>query len=157
CCRVQFRDASQKRRNASAKRREPFPCLPVSRPLRWNPMERSTVLVLLLAPALAGSADAPTPAAARQRWLRGNTAEAREAYETLAKDPKHAVPAAIGLSHTWEDEGEYDKAAAVIDEALKAAADNADLLARRAELFAVRGRLDDAIKTADKAIAKQDD
>src|SRR5439155_18965016 len=41
--------------------------------------------------------------------------------------------------------------------ALKSAADNADLLARRAELFAVRGRLDDAIKTADKAIAKQDD
>ena len=109
-------------------------------------MERSTVLVLLLAPALASAADVPTPAAARQRWLRGNIAEAREVYETLAKDPKHAIPAAIGLSRTWADEGEYDKAAAVIDDALKAAADNPDLLARRAELFAVRGRLDDAIK-----------
>jgi tetratricopeptide (TPR) repeat protein len=121
-------------------------------------MERSTILVLLLAPALVSAADAPTPtAAARQRWLRGNIGEARQAYEALVKEPQHAIVAAIGLSRTWEDEGEYDKAAQVIDEALKSAADNPDLLARRAELYAVRGRLDDAIKTADKAIAKQDD
>src|SRR3954454_7737217 len=120
-------------------------------------MHRTAILLLLLAPALAPAADAPSLKEARQRWLRGNTAEARAAYEALAKDPQQAVPAAIGLSRTWEADGEYDQAAAAIDAALKAAPANPDLLARRAELFALRGRLLDAIVDADKAIAKKDD
>src|SRR5207244_436224 len=74
-----------------------------------------------------------------------------------ANDAKSAVPAALGLSGTWEDEGEYDKAAATIDAALQTAPDHPDLLARRAELLAFRGRLTDAVTAADKAIAKQDD
>src|SRR5438874_1407657 len=113
-------------------------------------------LLVLAACGFAAGAD-PTPAAARQRWLRGNTAEARALYETLAKEPKHAVLAAIGLSRAWESDGEYDKSAAVVDDALKTSPDNADLLARGAELLYLRGKLDDALKTADTAIAKQAD
>src|SRR5258708_2863407 len=110
---------------------------------------------LLLFAAACGYARGTDPA--RQRWLRGNSAEARALYEQLAKEPTHAVLAAIGLSRAWESDGEYDKAAAVIDDALKASPDHADLLARRAELHYLRGRLDDALKTADAAIAKQAD
>src|SRR2546425_12025763 len=104
-------------------------------------MHRTATLLLLLAPTLVSAADVPPLAAARQRRLRGNTAEARAAYEALAKDAKSAVSAALGLSGTWEDEGEYDQAAAVIDAALQTAPDHPDLLARRAELLAFRGRL----------------
>jgi tetratricopeptide (TPR) repeat protein len=111
----------------------------------------------LLLSAACGFADGAEPAAARQRWLRGNTAEARALYEALAKEPKHTVLATIGLSRVWESDGEYDKAAAAIDDALKASPDNTDLLARRAELLYLRGKLDEALKTADAAIANQAD
>jgi tetratricopeptide (TPR) repeat protein len=99
----------------------------------------------------------PTMAEARKRWLHGNTVEARELYEALAKNQKDAVPAAIGLSRTWEGDGEYDKAAAVIDTALKPSPGDPDLLARRAELYYLRGQLGDALKAADAAVAKRDD
>src|SRR5262245_39155686 len=117
---------------------------------RWS---ACLLLIALAAPAPA----ADTPAAARQRWLRGNTAEARALYDDLANDPKHRVAAAVGLSHTWEDEGEYDKAVRVLDDALKAAPEQPDLLARRAELHYLRGRFEDALRAADAAVAKQDD
>jgi tetratricopeptide (TPR) repeat protein len=115
-------------------------------------MRRWCACLLLI--AACGFARGAGPAAARQRWLRGNTTEARSLYEALAKEPQHAVIAAIGLSRTWESDGEYDKAAVVIDDALKAGSDNTDLIARRAELFYLRGQLGDALKLADAAIAK---
>ena len=49
-------------------------------------------LLLVVATAPAFGADPPTPAAARQRWLRGNFAEARALYEELAKDPRVPEP-----------------------------------------------------------------
>jgi tetratricopeptide (TPR) repeat protein len=100
---------------------------------------------------------AADPAEARKRWLHGNAAEARSLYEALAKDPKQAVTAAIGMSRAWESDGQYDQAAATIDAALKTAPDDPDLLARRAELHYLRGQLADALKVADAAIAKRDD
>src|SRR5437868_7130489 len=104
-------------------------------------MPRGIACLLLAAvTATASAADAPTPAAARQRWLRGNYAEARALAETLAKTPEHHVAATVILSRAWESEGEYDKAAAVIDDALKAAPEQPALLARRAELHYLRGR-----------------
>jgi tetratricopeptide (TPR) repeat protein len=98
------------------------------------------------------AADAPTLTTARQRWLRGNYAEARSQYEALAKDPKLMSAALIGVSRCWQSEGEYDKATAALEAALKAQpGGSADLLARRAELLYLRGRwkeADDAAATA---------
>src|SRR5436305_13242400 len=114
-------------------------------------MRRWSGCLVLFAVAAPSLADDATPAAARKRWLRGNTAEARALYEALAQEPKQAV----GLSRVCESDGEYGKAAAVVDAALKATPDHPDLLARRAELHYLRGQLDDALKTADAALAKQ--
>ena len=65
---------------------------------------QACLLVLGTSPLFA--ADAPTPESARQRWLRGNYAEARGQYEALAKDAKQKTTAALGLSRCWQSEGE---------------------------------------------------
>lgn len=94
----------------------------------------------------------PTLKEARQRWLRGNYEEARSLYEKLAAGAKDRDAAAIGLSRTWESQGEYDKALAAVENALQTDAKNPDLLARKAELLFNRGRWDDAEKAAQAAI-----
>lgn len=109
--------------------------------------------LLVLGMASLAAAEGPTLQSARQRWLQGNYAEARDEYETLAKDAKQRVPAAIGLSRAWQSVGEYDKALQVIDTALAAEAKSSDLLARRAELLHFRGKWKDAEETAEKALA----
>src|SRR5437868_3577831 len=114
-------------------------------------MRRWCASLILL--AACGFATAADPADARKRWLHGNIAEARSLYEALPDSPQKA----IGLSRTWECDGEYDKAAAVIDAALKTSPADPDLLARRSEMHYLRGQLADALKTADAAIAKRDD
>jgi tetratricopeptide (TPR) repeat protein len=108
------------------------------------------LLVISVSPLFA--ADAPTPATARQRWLRGNYAEARGQYEALAKDAKTKSLAVVGISRCWQSEGEYDKALAVVDSALKESARDAELLARRAELLFLRGRWKDADDAAAAAL-----
>jgi len=121
-------------------------------------MRFSIVAVLFLAisgPALAEKKPADPLAEARQRLRRGNLAEAREAYEKLAKDPKHAARAAIGLSLCLQTEGENSKALTVLDDAIKAA-DQPDLRAHRAELLYMLGQWDDALKDAEAVIAKQE-
>ncbi len=114
-------------------------------------------LLLLVGLAPLAAADAPTLKEARQRWLHGNYAEARARYQELLKDAKLRAPAAIGLSRTWESQGEYDKALVAVEDALKAAPRDADLLARQAELFYLRGRWDDAEKAAEKALQVKSD
>ncbi len=110
-----------------------------------------SVCLLLLGAALV-RADGPSLPEARLRWLHGNYDEARDQYEQLAKDAKLQAPAAIGLSRTWQSQGEYDKALAAIDTALTDQAGDAVLHARRAELLYLRGRWDDALKAAEKAL-----
>src|SRR4051812_37312170 len=94
------------------------------------------LLATLAAPAPAGDA---TPAAARRRWLKGNYAEARALAEPLAASPQHKTAAALLVSRTWQSEGDNDKALAAVEDALKAAADDPDLRARRAELLYLHG------------------
>jgi tetratricopeptide (TPR) repeat protein len=108
------------------------------------------LVVLSVGPVSAG-----TLPEARQRWLHGNYEEARSLYETLARDGKQQISATLGLSRTWESQGEYDKALQVIEAALADNAKNADLHARRAELLYLRGRWTDAEQAADKALALQ--
>src|ERR1043166_3872338 len=81
------------------------------------------------------AADGPSLPSARQRWLRGNYDEARGQYEELAKNPAHRVAATVGLSQTWQSQGEYDKALAVLDTALRDLPKETNILARRAELL----------------------
>src|ERR1700722_11562712 len=89
---------------------------------------------------------------ARVRWLHGNYDEAQAAYTELLKDAKHGAAAALGLSRTHQSLGEYDKALEVIETALAARPKNADLIARRAELFYFRGRWKEAEEAAGKAL-----
>lgn len=92
--------------------------------------------------------------AARQRLLRGNYAEARAAFEELSKADATRAPAAIGIAATWRAVGEYDKALAALDAALKAEPFNADLLANRADLRYSLGRWNDAIEDVNAALTK---
>jgi tetratricopeptide (TPR) repeat protein len=110
----------------------------------------------LIATSLA-AADAPTLKEARQRLLRGNYAEARELYTTLAKEPSQRSKATVGLSRGWQSEGEYDRALEVIDTALKETPKDADLLAGRAELLYLRGRWDEAATAANAALSNNDE
>jgi tetratricopeptide (TPR) repeat protein len=99
-------------------------------------------------PLLAG----PTLKDARQHWLRGRHEEAQEAYTVLAKDEKTRSAARLGLSRVLQSQGEYDRALAEIDAALKDDAKSAALYARRADLLFLRGRWDDAEKAIDAAL-----
>src|SRR4051794_23812145 len=75
---------------------------------------------------------------ARKSLLRGDYVEARELYEAVAKDPKSRITATIGISKALESQGHYDKALQAIDDALKSAPKDGDLLGRRAELLYLR-------------------
>jgi tetratricopeptide (TPR) repeat protein len=112
----------------------------------------SACLVLLGAAALS-RAEGPTLKDARLRWLKGNYEEARELYEALAKDAKTKAAATVGISLTHQSQGDYDKALAVVEAALKDSTKDGPLLARRAELLYLRGRWDDADKAAEAALA----
>jgi tetratricopeptide (TPR) repeat protein len=94
---------------------------------------------------------------ARKLWLKGNYAEARSKYEKRAKEARFKAAAAVGISRTWQSEGEYDKALAVIEKALGELPKNPDLLARQAELLYLRGKWESAEKAADKAVSFKDD
>ncbi len=119
-----------------------------------RPLAAGLLLLIALPQALAY---APSLATARARWLQGKYAEARGQYEALAKDAKTKSAAALGISRAWQSEGEYDKALAVIDAALKALPKDADLHARRAELLYFRGLWKEAEATAAQALAIKKD
>lgn len=119
-----------------------------------NSLRASLILTLLpLAGVAAAPAESVAPAEARERWLRGNYDEARSLYEALAKDAKLKPVAALGLSRTLQSQGEYDAALALLTAALTEFPKDANLLARQADLHYLRGRWDDALKTADAAVA----
>lgn len=120
-------------------------------------MRHLIACLMVLAVAPITSAQDGSLTEARERWLRGNYDEAIGHYETLLKDAKTRDAAAIGLSRCQQSVGEYDKALETIDAGLKNAAKSPDLLARRAELLFLRGKWDDAEKTADQAVALKAD
>ena len=95
-------------------------------------------------------------AEAKQRLQRGNYGEARDGFEKLLKHETHGPAAAIGLARAWRAEGENGKALSVLDDAIKANAEHADLRAWRADLFYTLGQWDEATKDADAVIAKNE-
>lgn len=120
-------------------------------------MKSSAAWLLILCAASSALADGPSLANARQRWLRGNYAEARDQFDALAKDAKTRSAAVVGVSRTWQSEGDYDKALSVVDAALADSAKDAALLARRAELLYLRGKWKDAEATAAKVLETNKD
>ena len=132
-------------------------------PVRWATPMRAAVVTLFLAFAPIQTAGTQPPAKKvdplsdpRQRLQRGNYAEARDGFTALAADPKHATAAAVGLAAAWRAEGEYSRALAALDDALKATPADPDLLAHRADLLFALGKWDDALKDAEAVVAKHD-
>lgn len=119
-------------------------------------MKHLATFILGLACATFAHAGA-TLKEARQEWLEGNYAEARDLYEKLAKDAKTRHAATLGLSRALERQGDYDKAEKVIAALLADMPKDADLLARHAELHHLRGRFDQAEKTAQAALTENKD
>jgi len=113
------------------------------------------VWLVLVSPSQAADGP-PTLQEARVRWLKGNTAEAREQFAALLGQPATRVAAAIGLSRCHESDGDAEKARTTIDEARKAG-DSADLWARAAELQRAASDWDSAASAAEKAIHLQTD
>lgn len=94
---------------------------------------------------------------ARAAQLRGNYGEARENYEELLKNAKTRAAAAIGISKTYQSQGEYDKALGAVETALQDEPKNADLHARRAEVLYLRGKWEQAEKAVKAALAQAED
>ncbi len=106
------------------------------------------VYLLLL---LAGPLWAQTYQDARTELQRGNYSEAAEAFADLVKNQKDVVASSIGLSLSLQAEGKYDEALVALQKS-----DDPEILGQRAELLFLRGRWDDAEKTADAALKKND-
>jgi tetratricopeptide (TPR) repeat protein len=125
---------------------------------RISYFEFASVGVCVLVSAVCGGyAGEPTLAEARSRWLHGNYQEAEAIYRTLANTTKEHIAAVIGISHCLQSQGEYDRARELIETSVRADSQNADLLARYAELLYLRGRWDEADQFVAKALALRPD
>ena len=90
---------------------------------------------------------------ARGLWKIGKYAEAQEAFEALAKDPKTSAVAklavAIGLADAFESQGQTDKALATLH---AVAPTTADVQAEIADLLLAKGDWDGAAAASQAAI-----
>jgi cellulose synthase operon protein C len=95
---------------------------------------------------------------ARQRLMKGNHEEARQAYtEAAKKDAKLRPACAIGIARSYVDSGDSAKAMTTITEALQATPADAELNAYHAHLLFERGQWPEATTAANKALAKNPD
>ncbi len=115
---------------------------------------RQAVLAVLtvLSSAHALWAGSATLDEARLRLLKGNYAEAQALYEKAARAPAQRTAADIGVSRCLRAVGEYDKALAVLEAALKEAPKSADLLAELADLHLFRGQWPECGEAVTKAL-----
>lgn len=125
---------------------------------------RLAVLPACVLVALAATAHADALDDARDLWKTGKYAEAQEAYDAALKalaeaDRTPAVRAkyALGLAETLSSQGELDRAIETLTKELANQADQADLLARLADLQFGRGQWDEASANVAKAKAAKDD
>lgn len=117
---------------------------------------RSLVGACVIVCCLAAALQAASLKEARLRWLKGNYDEALEEYQELLKDAKLLGPASLGVSRVHQSQGDYAKAAGVVDSALAKLPKDADLLARKAELLHLAGKWDDALAAANAAVEAKD-
>ena len=99
---------------------------------------------------------------ARRLWQNGRYAEAIDAYDEADKapgkrDPRDGVTIALGRADCLAAQGEYEKAQEIVEGYLKVRKDDADLLARLAELKFGRGDWDEASKDVTAALAASPD
>jgi tetratricopeptide (TPR) repeat protein len=118
---------------------------------------RTTFAVLAVAIFGSEGSAQPRPTgdypALRQRFQRGNYAEALTGYDEYAKSEK--TPGAfIGQAACHRVAGDATKALDALDAGLKVSPDNPDLLAHRADLLYALGKWDDANTDAEAAIKK---
>jgi tetratricopeptide (TPR) repeat protein len=113
-------------------------------------MIRVVAFVFFLAAPSIHAADTDAQEA-KTRLLHGNYAEAASDYEKLAQGEK-AAPAYIGWSRALQSQGQYDRALEVVEAGLSRFKNDADLLARKAEILKLRGRWEEAEKAADEAL-----
>jgi tetratricopeptide (TPR) repeat protein len=115
---------------------------------------RTSLLVTLF--ALAAPPAAAQPAvefpALKQRLQRGNYAEALAGFEEQAKGDKPPLAALVGIAECKRATGDTTGALEALDAALKARPADANLLARRADLWYALGKFDAATTDAEAAL-----
>lgn len=121
-------------------------------------MRRIAIVLLCLPTALWAQAE-PKPqrpsgplAEAKQRWLRGNNAEARAAFEKLLDKEATRTQAAIGVARTYLSEGNHPRALSSVDDAIKNGDKSPELMAFRAELLFDSGKWEEANTIAEAVI-----
>jgi tetratricopeptide (TPR) repeat protein len=114
------------------------------------------IICLVSAPAIGFAQSKTEYPALKQRFQRGNYAEAKAGYEELLQAEKPEVAAYIGLARCRAVEGDYTEAIEVLDHGLKQYPDRAELLAQRADLQLFLGRWNEASRDAEAALMRQD-
>lgn len=107
-------------------------------------------------PSAARATPAPTtPADARDLFMEGHYQRAIEAYQSLAKDPRHVLEAGLGLARCNMQRGEYEEA---VESLIRLdARDNADWHYLLARLLRVQGEYEDVLTHARAAAGLDDD
>jgi len=117
------------------------------------------VVVWVAAATVVGAAEPDKAGEARRLWQNGRYAEALEAYDALA--PKAAgagaVTVALGRADCLASQGDFEKAAEALEDAIKERKADPDLLARLAELRFGRGDWDGSAEAAAAALKADPD
>lgn len=120
----------------------------------WGRQRLILAPLLLLQSAGACAAENDALAAAQNQLLRGNYAEAAEAYGKLAEE--HPVASATGLAECHLAQGRVQQGISTLADARRQAPQAAELPARLAELEFQTGRYKEAAELAEVALALDD-
>lgn len=96
-------------------------------------------------------------AEARDHLNHGRYEEALDAYASAAESGADSTAIALGVSRIRIETGLYDEAATALEDPLKQNSQNADVLARRAELRLLRGDIPGATIDAEAALKASPD
>ena len=119
-----------------------------------HPQRRLVFIAIVFAAQASLASAADKFEEAHVHLQRGRVDEAIELYDELAKADAQPVRLAIARSRCFEFRGEWTATTEVLEAAsrTKAAAGNAPLLARLAEVYLAQGRFDDASRTVAQAL-----
>ena len=129
-------------------------------------MNRVCALLLCALPCFVLAENKPMPLAkkpagplaeARQRLQRGNTEEARAAYQKLLSDENLRAAAAVGIARTYLSEGEQAKALAALESGLTFDENEPEILATKADVLFQTGQWDEARKAAEAVLKAKPD
>ena len=117
-------------------------------------MIRRLCLLYVCLPAVCGGAGFANESStvAYRHWLAGRYAEALDGYGRLVKSGDHPVTTAIGLSRAYQSLGQWKRAIAVLESAVKTHPRDPRLPARLAEVRFRLGRYQQAERAARAAL-----